>query len=461
MSLPRYDEYKDSGVEWLGSIPEHWSVEPLKRRFYVVGGSTPKSDEAIYWDGDIIWVSPVDLSRLASLYITDSARKITAQGLASCGTTLVPTGSIVLSTRAPIGSLAVAATTLCTNQGCKSLIPRDNEESIYFAYVLRAATVPLNLRGKGTTFVELSADELGAFKVPVPPRPEQVAVARFLDRETTKIDALIAEQEKLVTLLAEKRQATISFTATKGLNPCTPMKDSGVAWLGEVPAHWQLKRIKHVKAEVPNAFVDGPFGSNLKSEHFIDDGDIYVIESNFATQNKIDESQLKTISRSHFDSISRSEVVVGDIVIAKIGANFGKSSILPQLSKRSVVSGNALKLTVNPAICRADWVHLQLANLKANGEIDLLANGSAQPALSLGGMNTLPVVLPPLAEQAEVLRFVAHETGKLDTLRAEAERAIGLLKERRNALVAAAVTGHIDVRSAVSAQMTTREGLAE
>jgi len=115
MSFPRYESYKDSGVEWLGEVPEHWIVAELKRRFQIIGGSTPKSDQESFWGGEIIWVIPADLSKLSSLYISDSQRKISSEGLASCGTTLVPKNSIILSTRAPIGSLAIAETNLCTN----------------------------------------------------------------------------------------------------------------------------------------------------------------------------------------------------------------------------------------------------------------------------------------------------------------------------------------------------------
>ena len=137
MSFPRYPAYKDSGVEWLGEVPEHWDVVPLKREFAVIGGSTPKSDMQHYWDGDIQWITPADLSRLKSFEITESSRTITAEGLNSCGTTMVPAGSVVISTRAPIGSLGIAAINLCTNQGCKALVPLNQTNSRFAAYFLR------------------------------------------------------------------------------------------------------------------------------------------------------------------------------------------------------------------------------------------------------------------------------------------------------------------------------------
>ena len=263
MSFPRYPAYKPSGVEWLGEVPEHWEVLPLKREFDVVGGSTPKSDMQEYWDGDIQWITPADLSRLQSFEITKSIRTITAEGLNSCGATMVQSGSVVVSTRAPIGSLGIAGIDLCTNQGCKALVPIHQISSRFTAYFLGIATDALNIRGRGATFLEISGDELGAFKATLPPCQEQIQIATFLDHETAKLDALIAEQQRLIELLQEKRQAVISHAVTKGLNPDAPMKDSGVEWLREVPEHWEVGPVKRFLASMNHKRI--PLSSEERS----------------------------------------------------------------------------------------------------------------------------------------------------------------------------------------------------
>lgn len=444
MSLLRYAEYKDSGVGWLGSVPAHWSVEPLKRGFAVVGGSTPKSDEASYWDGDVVWVSPADLSRLASLYIADSTRRITREGFDSCGTTLVPPGSIVLSTRAPIGSLAVATTTLCTNQGCKSLVPRNDAESLYFAYVLLSATTPLNLRGKGTTFLELSADELAAFKVPMPPRDEQVAIAAFLDRETAKIDALIAEQAKLIALLTEKRQAIISHAVTRGLDPDAPMKDSDVAWLGKVPAHWQVKQLKHL-AKPGTAITYGIVQAGPHHE-----GGIPYIRTSDMAGDKLPLDGYALTSPEIDSSYSRSKVAAGDIVIA-IRATVGKCLPLPpELAGANLTQGTA---KVSPGTeVTTGFLLSSLRSAATQTYFDSMAKGATFKEITLDALRRTPVVVPPAEEQREIEAFVNVETSKLDSLRSSAEHAIDLLRERRSTLIAAAVTGQIDVRKPPEAQ---------
>jgi len=240
-----YPEYKDSGVEWLGSMPVSWDALPVKRVSEIFNGATPKSVESSYWDGDISWVTPADLGKSSSPYISEGARSISLDGYKSCGTSLVPEGTIILSSRAPIGTLGIAGKELCTNQGCKSLVVENRCSNKYLYYVLLSSTGQLNLLGRGTTFLELSADELGSYKICFPSKSEQETIANFLDHETAKIDTLIEKQQQLIKLLKEKRQAVISHAVTKGLNPNAPMRDSGVEWLGQVPEHWVCGSLKH------------------------------------------------------------------------------------------------------------------------------------------------------------------------------------------------------------------------
>src|SRR5690554_6061395 len=240
-----YLDYKDSGVEWLGDIPISWIALPIKMVSKIFNGATPKSGVAPFWDGDIPWVTPADLGKSVSPYISKGSRSITAAGYNSCGVSLVPKNSIILASRAPIGTLGIASNDLCTNQGCKSLVVKDRFVPEFLYYVLLSSTEQLNLLGRGSTFLELSADDLGSYKIPSPSECEQQKIASFLDHETAKIDTLIDKQQQLIQLLKEKRQAVISHAVTKGLNSDAPMRDSGVEWLGEVPEHWVVRRLKH------------------------------------------------------------------------------------------------------------------------------------------------------------------------------------------------------------------------
>ncbi|OPY65913.1 MAG: Type-1 restriction enzyme EcoKI specificity protein [Syntrophorhabdus sp. PtaU1.Bin050] len=205
---------KPSGVEWLGDVPEHWEVTRLKNAFHVYNGSTPESSKEEFWDGDITWYTPEDLGNNARKNILDSRRKITQSGYANIGATIVPKSSIIISTRAPIGHIAITDVPACTNQGCRSLVPKKNVWSDFHYYYLLTSKNNLNAIGKGTTFIELGNQGLEGYLVPLPPLPEQQAIADFLDKETGKIDALIAKVEKAIEKLKEYRTALISAAVT-------------------------------------------------------------------------------------------------------------------------------------------------------------------------------------------------------------------------------------------------------
>lgn len=444
MSFPRYSEYKDSGVEWWGDVPVSWSIFPAKRSFVrkkelnlgmkcenrlslTLGGVVPRALD----DLDGLQAAEFETYQL---FATDDLvfKLIDLQNIKTSRVGLVPEAGIMSPAYIRIAPA----------------IDRVFPKFAYWFFTNLYNRCIFNELGGGVRQT-ISSEELLLLSFPALSLPEQTQIAAFLDRETAKIDELVTEQRRLMELLKEKRQAVISHAVTRGLNPDAPMKPSGNKWLGTVPAHWIVCCLKHIKAEVKNAFVDGPFGSNLKSEHFIDDGDVYVIESNFATQGRIDTESLKTISNEHFATINRSETRGGDIVIAKIGAQYGKASILPVLDKPAVVSGNSLKLTINQTSCEVKFVNWHLANLKELGVMEDIVNATAQPALSLGEMNNLPMLVPPRAEQLSIVQFLDVKLGEFDTLTSEAQRAIDLLQERRTALISAAVTGQIDVRGAV------------
>ncbi len=209
-----YPEYKDSGIEWLGEIPAHWEVKRLKRIFIVINGSTPKSEEPNFWDGNIPWVTPDDLGNLSTRELAQPERYVTEAGYQSCGTTLVPASSLILSTRAPIGHLAIAGVDLCTNQGCRSLVFRKEQNRNFFYYQLLALRPELDSWGQGSTFRELSKTKLEYVYLINAPLEEQNIIGSFLDRETSKIDALTAKIREAIDHLKEYRTALISAAVT-------------------------------------------------------------------------------------------------------------------------------------------------------------------------------------------------------------------------------------------------------
>lgn len=237
---------KDSGVEWIGEIPEDWDTVRTKVAFKVISGATPKSGVEKYWDGDIAWVTPSDF-KTDDIYIFNTNRMISEDGLNSCGTEVVPVNSIIISNRAPIGSVALNGIPLCTNQGCKSLTSIANENyNKFFYYYFSIMDSSLNMLGRGTTFLELSTFDLKNFMIPYPNYNNQQKIANFLDQKVAEIDHIISKTQASIEEYKRYKQSIITEAVTKGLDPNVPMKGSGIEWIGEIPEHWEIGKIGQI-----------------------------------------------------------------------------------------------------------------------------------------------------------------------------------------------------------------------
>ena len=290
----------------------------------------------------------------------------------------------------------------------------------------------------GLTRVGLGQYELDNVELPFPPIAEQTAIAAFLDRETGKIDELVAEQRRLMELLKEKRQAVISHAVTRGLNPAAPLKPSGIEWLGDVPKHWEvgpLKRYwsvtdcKHVTAE----FVED--GIPLASIREVQSRWVALENAKCTTEHFYDLLIEGGRCPSPGDLIFSRNATVGEVAqVPAVHPRFamGQDVVLLRKLSPEYSSDYLQHVTRSPIIIQ------QLANMMI---------GSTFKRINVEEIRSFVVPSPPLAEQAEIAAFLEIETAKLDTLTAEAQRAIDLLQERRTALISAAVTGQIDVRS--------------
>lgn len=432
-----YPAYKDSGVEWLGMVPEGWEVVPVKVPLSIIGGTTPKSDNPDFWDGDIHWITPADLSNLPDRFVRESGRRITELGLNSCGTTLVPAGAIALSTRAPIGSIAITKVDACTNQGCRLLLAKDSGLSGFFYYVLLSTREQLNLLGRGSTFLELSGDQLGAFRVPLPSLPEQQAIVAFLDRETAKIDGLIEEQRRLIALLAEKRQATISHAVTKGLNPSARLKPSGVDWLGNIPEGWEVVPLKTCVS-----YQEGP---GIMAADFHDDGipllRIAGVRGRWATLEGCNYLDPELVARrwSHF------RLSIGDLVISA-SASMGTVSEVDEKTSGSIPYTGLIRLAPDSSVLNRDFLRAFVVSAPFAQQIELMKSGAMIQHYGPTHLSSVKLALPSLDEQERIASRIEAVGGELDSLTETATTAITLLQERRAALISAAVTGKIDVR---------------
>ena len=433
--MERYNEYKDSGVQWLGEIPSHWEVKRLAS--YFIERRTKVSDKDY---------EPLSVTKNGIFPQLENVAK-TNDG---DNRKLVLKGDFVINSRSDRkGSSGVSK-----YDGSVSLInivlnPRSNVIPDYCNYILKGYSFIeeyyRNGRGIVADLWTTRYDEMKTIKICMPPVIEQQAIVSYLDTATAKIDEAIAQQQKMIDLLNERKQIIINNAVTKGLNPDAPMKDSGVEWIGEIPEHWEVMPIKRLKSKEKNAFVDGPFGSNLKSEHFVENGDVYVIESGLITTGKYVHRELKTITKSHFDTIKRSECKANDIIIAKIGARFGMAGELPELGKPCVVSGNSLKLTLDQSVMQNGMFVNYMGLAKWKGGFVGLYQETAQPALSLGALNNMMLPVPPIEEQLDILEQTNQKLDILDVAIINATKQISLLQERKQIIINDVVTGKVKV----------------
>lgn len=209
---------KDSGAEWIGEIPQHWDMVKIKFNFNIYAGATPKTEVQNYWDGDIVWITPADY-KTKDKYISCGQRYISKDGYNSCNTQLVPKGSLIFSKRAPIGTVALADTELCTNQGCLSCVPRKCS-SLYYYYVTSVYTEIFDLLGSGATFKEISANDFANIKLPSPSYEEQLAIVSSIEEEVSKIDKQISKTNRHIELLNELKQSIITEAVTGKIKVC-------------------------------------------------------------------------------------------------------------------------------------------------------------------------------------------------------------------------------------------------
>lgn len=402
-------------------------MEKIKHYFTVVNGATPKSGEETFWNGDITWITPADYSSF-NKFIYKSQRTITHSGLDSCGTTLVPPGSVVVSNRAPIGLVSIAGIPLCTSQGCKCLVKKKSISSRYIYYYLLTQERNLNALGRGTTFLELSSFDLSNYPVNVPKTSKQEAIVYYLDRKTTQIDSIIADKEKLIELLKEKRQAIISEAVTRGLDPSVPMKDSGVDWIGQIPAHWEVRPLFTVAFEnkVKNS---GNQCANLLSLSY----------------GKIVKKDIETNFGLLPESFEAYQIVEDGYTILRLTDL--------QNDKRSLRSGFVLEKGIITSayvgLIPADDVDgLFLSDLLHAYDLMKifygLGNGVRQ-SMNYKDLKRLPILLPPKSEQKVISNYLKNKTAEIDDLISTAEQQIFLLKEYRQSIISEAVIGKIKV----------------
>ncbi|MEG3349042.1 restriction endonuclease subunit S [Novacetimonas sp. GS1] len=442
MSFPKYPAYKDSGVEWIGDIPVGWEITPLKT---VASISTSNVDKKSYnGEHSVYLCNYVDVfynnditSDIKFMQATASKKQIETFSLITDDVLITKDSESAEEIAIPAYIPHHLDNTLC---GYHLAILRSNRRLsgrfLFWFFLSAALKFEVKCKANGLTRVGLSQYALNNIVFPLPPLPEQQAIASFLDRECGKIDALIAEQERLIALLAEKRQAVISHAVTKGLTPNAPMKDSGIPWIGMVPEGWEILSLNKVvrnfidyRGVTPNKVESG---IPLITASCIKHGRIdHSIDPVFITEKEYNRRMTRGFPRAG-DVILTTEAPLGEVAIVEDALiSPGQRMILFKLHES--MSNFYMKLYYLSDIGRQ--------------ELRSRASGSTASGIRADRLRASAIPVPPLNEQKEICAYIDRKTSTFESLEQQIRYELDILKERRAALISAAVTGKIDVRA--------------
>lgn len=447
--MKRYEKYKNSGVQWIGKVPEHWVIsrlkyfcEPLK------SGGTPKSDDSRFYAAEgIPWVAIADMS--STPLVIDTAKHLTEEGIADKNLNIFPSGTILYSIYATLGKVSELAVPACINQAILAINPDKRYCKTYFKYCLTAQEQYVYSLSNGNTQNNLNAEKVANFFMALPPLSEQKAIASFLDAKTKPIDDIIAKREKQIELLEEMKSAIISRAVTKGLNPDVKMKGSGIEWIGEIPEEWELRKLKYILKSEKYNIKTGPFGTQLKGNDLREEGEIPVYNQRNVIDNQFNAPTL-------FVTLDKAKELAGfhtkpnDVLITSRGT-IGKAAILPDSVKEGVLHPCLIALRINQ-----DLVTLKYLLYYINGfegfaiNVFLESNATTIEVIYTDTLKNIFVTLPQLEEQKQIVSYLDTETSKIDSRIAKRRKQIELLQEYKQALITAAVTGKIDVRDYIS-----------
>ena len=387
-----------------------WAVATIGEVCEVVSGATPKTGKPEFWDGNIPWVTPKDLSALGQKHLSDTLRQITKAGLKSCAARMLPAQSVLFSSRAPIGLVAINTLPVCTNQGFKSLVPRfDLVSPDFLFWWLKTQEKHVQSKGRGATFKEVSKKIVEDLQIPLPPLDEQQRIAGILDAA----DALRAKRREALAWLDTLLQST--FLDMFG-DPVTN------------PMGWQPTSLSAISEELR----DGPFGSNLKSSHYVESG-VRVIRLQNVGVGEILNDDLAFISEKHFASLPRNHCQPGDVIIGTMGDPNLRACIVPLALPRALNKADCILMRVDMTKVDAIYVCWLLNNPCMVSMAGQLVRGQTRGRISLGRLKELQIYLPPIELQlrfAAIVKSVEQQKARQRTHLAELDTLFASLQSR-------------------------------
>ena len=426
--MKQYDSYKDSGVEWIGKIPSHWRVCRFKD---FASLQTDASDDD----------NKIGLENIEG----KTGRFIETSTEFEGNGTAFHEGDIVYGKLRPYLQKVWLATfdgnavgdffVFRAKENCRNRL-------LFYIMISDGFTCMCNGATFGAKMPRVSSDFIRGMHFYLPPIIEQDAIINYLDAKCGKIDKAIATQEKRVELLKELRQNIITQAVTRGINPDAHLKDSGVEWIGEVPGHWEVCRIKNVLKQGADSIKIGPFGSSLTGKVGADleykvYGQWNIVGADF-------NAGTNTVNKETFDELSKSyKVISGDILVSMMGT-IGKCAVIPEGIQEGIMDSHVVKIRLNDSIMIGSYFEYIYDKDKSNvifNQLQKMKGGSIMDGLNSTIIKSLTILVPPLSEQQEIVSYIESQTARLDKSIEKAEHQIELLQELKQSIITEVVTG--------------------
>ena len=432
---------KDSGIEWMGEIPNHWGVVKLNHKYKFHTGFTPDTKNEDYYSVDgFDWLTIGDLTDERVVF--ESAKKITNQAVENSKGTISTKGSLLYSFKLSVGQVAIAGKDIYTNEAIATF-PIEKNPCVNFLYYSSQVCIVQNAIENIYGAKILNQELIKSAKLPFPPLHEQQAIASYLDNKVSRLDRLIQDQQQVIEDWKAYKQSLITETVTKGLNPEVELKDSGIEWIGEIPSHWEVKKIKKILLEEKASIRVGPFGSQLKGEDFKKEGyPVYnqkvVLSNNFEVFDSfVDENKFKQLT-----SFVASP---GEALITTRGS-IGKLAVIPDNAPEGIIHPCIIKARFNTSLILNDLL-VYLFNFTSIVAEQLVkaSNSTIIDVVYSEPLKNIYLPIPPLHEQQQIADFLDEKCSKIDQLIEDKQRLIEELKAYKQSLIYECVTGKKEI----------------
>jgi type I restriction enzyme, S subunit len=430
----RYSTYKSSGVEWVDEIPSHWINTKIKYTSEVVTGNTPsKGNEDNYSDGTYLWIKPDGLN---GFYPTNDCKERISE-LGVLETRLVPPLSIFINGIGNIGRFGHSDFTVSTNQQLHSIIFGEKVNKRYGLYLISILTDEMNRNSEKVVISIYTKSKLENLELILPPFPEQEQIVKYLDEKTSQVDGLISITEKKIELLKQKRTSLINEVVTKGLNHDVELKDSGVEWIGEIPKHWEVKKIGYVSRLLT--------GFPWKSDLFDFNDGLKIVRG-----ENVSEGFLRWGERTRFwklpvDNNSIYFLSENDIVVSMDGSKVGKNYVRIRKEDLPLLLHQRMCRVRVSDICNSKFLTYFIGSEMFRYHIDISKTDPMIPHITEKDIYNFKFSLPPVPEQEQIVEYIDTHTTEIDKLVSIEKRRIETLKEYRQSLISEVVTGKIKV----------------